>query len=389
MTGNPFAKATKERAKLRLALIGPSGSGKTYTALRIASHLKNGGGVAVVDTERGSASKYADLFAFDTLELASYNPERYIEAIDAAAAAGYAVLILDSLSHAWAGKDGLLEFVDQQTARSQSKNQYTEGWRKATPLHNRMIDAMIQAPLHLIVTMRTKSEYVMERDERGKTVPKKIGLQPVQRDGLEYEFDVVADLDMDNTLIVNKSRCPELTGKVFQKAGEDVAAILDAWLGRGVEPRERVAQKATEPEPVAVKPAGVSNRPYDAETCRAFVRSKSKVWLAENPARRDSWQTAKRDESALQPWTGKQVEQVASLMGKACDGDDQARHAVLNYLLGITTTTQISRQEANAIVALWAADNENGWTTNDFAAAEANAILMAVLVEAGQQALPL
>jgi hypothetical protein len=187
--------------------------------------------------------------------------------------------------------------------------------------------------------------------------------------------------------------CPDVfNGPVYTP--DELGEIVDGETGEVIDvtPTPVATPKAAptpQPEPVAVKPAGVSNRPYDAETCRAFVRSKSKVWLAENPARRDSWQTAKRDESALQPWTGKQVEQVAALMGKACDGDDQARHAVLNYLLGITTTTQISRQEANAIVALWAADNENGWTTNDFAAAEANAILMAVLVEAGQQALPL
>ena len=111
----PFTKATKQEAKLRLALAGPSGSGKTYTALQIATHL--GGPIALVDTERGSARKYADLFSFDVLELDSFHPERYIEAIHEAEEAGYAVLILDSLSHAWAGKDGALELVDKAAKR--------------------------------------------------------------------------------------------------------------------------------------------------------------------------------------------------------------------------------------------------------------------------------
>lgn len=235
-----FTKATKEQARLRMALIGPSGSGKTYTALRIASALKNGGRVALIDTERGSASKYADLFDFDTLSLAEFSPERYIEAIAAAQAAKFDVLIIDSLSHAWSSKGGILEFVDQATARSNSHNAYSEGWRKATPLHNRLVDSIIQADLHVIVTMRTKTEYVMEKDERtGKAAPRKIGLAPIQRDGLEYEFDVVGDINTDHVLVISKTRCPALTDQVFPLAGEDVAAVLKTWLGNGTAPKPK------------------------------------------------------------------------------------------------------------------------------------------------------
>lgn len=246
-----FQKATKRQARLRLALIGPAGSGKTYTALSIARHL--GAPVALVDTEHGSASKYADLFDFDTLELESFHPQKYIEAIRAAEAGGYAVLILDSLSHAWMGKDGALELVDRAAKRSQSQNTFA-AWRDVTPLHHQLVDTILGARLHIIATMRTKTEYVQEKDDRGKTVIRKIGLQPVQRDGLEYEFDVVADLDQDNSLIIGKTRCPALHGKLFSRAGQNIAGILVAWLTDGApapEPRRNGQAWTTNPKVLA------------------------------------------------------------------------------------------------------------------------------------------
>ncbi len=255
----PFKRASKKQAKLRMALIGPSGSGKTYTALAIASHL--GKNIALIDTERGSASKYADLFGFDVLELQSFSPETYIAAIGEAEKAGYDVLIIDSLSHGWSGKDGVLEFVDKVAKRSQSGNTFG-AWREATPLHNRLVDGMLSANIHIIATVRAKTEYVQEKDEKGHTVIRKLGLQPVQRDGLEYEFDVVADLDADNTLIVSKTRCPRLSGYMQTKAGQETAVILAAWLGEGAPaqtPAETPAPKA--PEPVAPPPPPADETP--------------------------------------------------------------------------------------------------------------------------------
>lgn len=225
-----FTKATKRQARGRVSLIGPSGSGKTYTALSIAKHL--GGRVALIDTERGSASKYANLFDFDTLILDSFHPERYIEAILAAEQAGYDILVIDSLSHAWSGKDGALELVDRAAKRDRSGNSFS-AWREVTPLHNKLVDAMLACRCHLIATMRSKTEYVQEKDDRGKTVIRKVGLAPIQRDGLEYEFDVVADLDIDNNLIVSKTRCPDLHGAVIPKAGQEIAETLRAWLTDG------------------------------------------------------------------------------------------------------------------------------------------------------------
>lgn len=228
-----FKKATKLQAKLRLALIGPAGSGKTYSALAIAKHL--GQKVAVLDTERGSASLYADLFDFDVMEITTFGPQAYIDAINAAQTAGYDVLVIDSLSHAWMGKEGILEMKDNAVKRG-AGNDFT-AWRDVTPAHNALVDAMLQADLHLIATMRAKTEYVMEKDDRtGKMVPRKVGLQPVQRDGLEYEFTVVGDMTPDNDLVIGKTRCYLLTGRVFNKPGEDVAAVLLGWLTDGTPP---------------------------------------------------------------------------------------------------------------------------------------------------------
>lgn len=254
----PFQRATKHESRLRAALLGPAGSGKTFTALKIARALVGPEGrIALMDTEHGSASKYADLFQFDSAAPDSFAVEVYLQTIQEAEDAGYDALIIDSLSHAWAGKGGLLEFVDQQAKRSQSNNTFG-AWREATPKHNQLIEAMLACRCHLIVTMRTKMEYVVDRDEKGKTTVRKVGMQPVQRDGLEYEFDVVADLDQDNNLIVTKTRCSALSGFVGHRVGEEVAAPLRAWLS-GAPATEKPAPKhvlgAREvPKPRAAEP---------------------------------------------------------------------------------------------------------------------------------------
>lgn len=231
MTG--FKKAERSAAKLRMALIGPSGSGKTMSALKIAQGL--GQRIAVIDTEHGSASKYAgDVADFDTLELSEYHPDHFIQGIQDAARAGYDVLIIDSLSHAWAGEGGVLTQVDQIAARQRTQGNSFGAWREATPLHNRLINAILAAPMHVICTMRAKTEYVQEKDDRGKTQIRKVGLAPVQRDGMEYEFDVVGDVDITHTLVITKSRYSPLSDRVIEKPGQELGAELGAWLGSGV-----------------------------------------------------------------------------------------------------------------------------------------------------------
>jgi hypothetical protein len=244
-----FKPAEKVKSLLRAALIGPSGSGKTYTALEMAKVLAPSGRVALVDTEHGSASKYADLFKFDVLELDNFAPKNYIEAIAEAEKAGYELLILDSLSHAWAGKGGILEFVDTETSKSKSGNAFTTGWRKATPEHNKLVEAILASRLHVIATMRSKVKYILEDDGRGHQAPKKVGMEPVQREGMEYEFDVVADMNMDNLLIIGKTRCPALAGKSYDKPTTEPALTLKNWLENGA------PAPAQEKKPEPTKPA--------------------------------------------------------------------------------------------------------------------------------------
>jgi nucleoside-triphosphatase THEP1 len=226
-----FKKATKSAAKLRLGLVGPAGSGKTMTALRIAHGL--GGRIAVIDTERGSASLYSGErgLDFDVLELDSYEAEHFVGAIRQAEQAGYEVLIIDSLSHAWAGKGGILEFVDQAAKRSGGGS--FSGWRDATPRHNQLVDAILGAKLHVICTLRSKVEHVIEQ-VNGRTQVRKVGLQPVQRDGLEYEFTVVADVTQDHELIITKTRAAWLKDKIIREAGEELGQQLAAWLSDGL-----------------------------------------------------------------------------------------------------------------------------------------------------------
>jgi hypothetical protein len=249
MTG--FKRATKAAAKLRLGLVGPAGSGKTYTALRIAHGL--GGRVAVIDTERGSASLYAGErgMEFDVIELDTYGVEKFIDGIKAAAEGGYSTLVIDSLSHAWAGKGGILEFVDNAGKRNQGGGNFG-AWRDATPRHNSLVDAILGAPLHIICTLRSKVEYVVE-NVGGRNQVRKVGMQPVQRDGLEYEFTVVGDVTQDHDLVVTKTRAAFLKDAVIREAGEELGKQLAEWLAAGADPA--TPKPADPPPPPEVRAA--------------------------------------------------------------------------------------------------------------------------------------
>lgn len=227
-------KATKRKSKLRLAFDGPAGSGKTFTALAVGTAMAKrlGGRVGLIDTERGSASLYADKFDFDVIELQDFAPDRYVEAIHALEDAGYAVIVIDSLSHAWEGKGGALDLKDRFARASKSKNEWA-AWRDVTPMHNRLVDSMLQSPKHVIATMRTHTEYVLEADEKGKQVPKKVGMAPIQRKGMDFEFTIVGDLDQQHVLTIGKTRCDAVDGQVYARPGADLAKILLDWLETG------------------------------------------------------------------------------------------------------------------------------------------------------------
>ena len=236
-----FKKAERKRSKLRLALCGPSGSGKTYSALQLAFGM--GGKVALIDTENGSASLYSHLGEFDVCEIAPpFTVQKYIEAIKGAEQAGYDVLVVDSLTHAWAGQGGLLEEVDKRASSSKSHNSYV-AWRDVTPMHNRLVDTILQSNLHMIVTMRSKTAYEMEKDANGKVAPVKKGMAPIQRDGLEYEFTVVLDLDNQKHVAeAGKDRTGLFDGKVFVPTHETGKELIE-WLDSGSEPSINQKQK--------------------------------------------------------------------------------------------------------------------------------------------------
>ena len=255
-----FKKATRKKLKARIAIDGPSGAGKTYTALRFAFALAGPTGrVAVIDTEHRSASKYEGEspdgvpFAFDVAELSYYEPNTYIQTIKESDRQGYDVLVVDSLSHAWDGVGGALDKVDK--AAEKSGNSFT-AWRDVTPQHRQLVESILACRSHIICTMRSKMEYVLEEtvNKAGKKVmtPRKVGMAPIQRQGVEYEFDVVADMDVDHCLAISKTRCPALDGAKATKPDANFLAPLVRWLGEGIEEEAAATEVAVPPPPPAV-----------------------------------------------------------------------------------------------------------------------------------------
>jgi hypothetical protein len=310
-----FRKAIKQESKLRLAIMGPSGSGKTYSALAIGTALAGDKPVAVLDTENGSASKYSDIFSFDVAEMhAPFHPDKFIKAIQEATEAGYGVLIIDSLSHAWSGTGGVLDLVDEAAKRSKSGNTYM-AWKEGTPIHNKLIDAIVQSGIHIIVTMRSKTEYVLVANDRGKQEPKKVGMAPVQRDNTEYEFDVVFDMDIENNAIVSKSRCPALTGRVIGKPGAQVAKVLADWLSG-----EPAQKPATPPQQAAT----VVEQPAATTTTQEAVAN---PFENEKP---QGDQPATDELEIINAWRGPLDAQIWAVKMGACQNEHHARESWVN-----------------------------------------------------------
>lgn len=231
-----FRKAERKKARARIALCAPAGGGKTHSALLMAKGL--GGKIALIDTENGSAEMETgkpNIPDFDVMTLKPpFDPQKYIDAIKMAEMNDYEVIIIDSLSHAWSGSGGLLEKKDQIADASSSKNSYF-AWRNVTPLHNQLIDAMLQSSSHIIGTMRTKTHYGTETDDRGKTVPVKLGLAPVQREGMDYEFTIVFDISQDKHIATcSKDRTSMFDNQQFVPTIETGKQIKD-WLEGGAD----------------------------------------------------------------------------------------------------------------------------------------------------------
>lgn len=227
--------AQRKRAKIKLGLQAPSGGGKTYSALLLAYGLcNNWEKIAVIDTENHSADLFSDLGAYKVLPLsAPYTPERYIEAIEACEADGMEVIIIDSASHEWAGKGGCLESHESEMSKMRFPNSFT-AWAVITPRHQAFIDKILQSSCHIICTFRSKSEYVlMERN--GKTVPQKVGMAPVTRDGFEFELTISFDLDLLHKAYCSKDRTRLFIDKdPFVITTETGKQILD-WCNNGVD----------------------------------------------------------------------------------------------------------------------------------------------------------
>lgn len=236
-----FQKATRKQAKLKIALTGPSGSGKTMSALRMAKAM--GKKIAVIDTENGSASLYADKFDFDTVNIEPpFTHDKYLRAIEAAERAGYDVIIVDSFSHAWSGEGGALDKKSMLDARGGGFN----NWQSVKRDYGHVKNAILHSTSHIITTIRSKQAYVLV-EENGKSKPQKIGLDPIAEPGIEYEYTVVFDLAADNTAMVSKTRIDFLkpiVGILTEKTGE----TLMTWLAGGVVAFEEKKDEPTQPE---------------------------------------------------------------------------------------------------------------------------------------------
>jgi hypothetical protein len=233
-----FTKAVRRRSKIRIAIAGPSGSGKTYSALMLAKGL--GGTIGLIDTEFQSAPLYSHLTDFDCVSLRPpYSPERYIKAIKAAEQAGYDNLIIDSFSHAWSGSGGILDMHSMEELKQ--KNGF-RAWREVTPKHNELVDTILQAPMNIIVTMRSKQDWVNEKDADGKWNVKKVGLAPVQREGVEYEFTLVFDVDhATHKATVSKTRIDGFDKRV-EVITEQMGRDIMGWMEEGAEVEKVPAQ---------------------------------------------------------------------------------------------------------------------------------------------------
>jgi hypothetical protein len=236
-----FHKAERKKGKLRLGIAGPAGSGKTYSALLMAFGMEGlgswrlapdlAGKIAMIDTERGSGELYDHLGNYDVCTIeAPFEPGKYVAAIKDAEKLGYETIIIDSLTHAWAGQGGLLDTHGKIADRGGNS---WAAWRKVTPQHNELVDAMLQSSCHIIATMRSKMEYA-QSEEGGKKTVKKLGMSPIQREGMEYEFTVFLDLDLNHVASSSKDRTSLFDGKYFTPAPETGITLIN-WLNNAPE----------------------------------------------------------------------------------------------------------------------------------------------------------
>jgi hypothetical protein len=217
-------KAERKQAVIKLALQGPAGSGKSFSSLLLANGLiGNWNQLAVIDTENNSSHLYSHLGKFNVLSLSEpFSPERYMEAIEECEKAGMKAIIIDSISQEWEGNGGIIE-----THGNMAGNSFTN-WNKVTPRHNAFVQKMLQSPCHIIATIRSKQDYVLT-DKNGKMVPEKVGLKGVTRDGMDYEFTVVLDLDIKHQAIASKDRTRLFSNPMPFMISEQTGNKIRTW----------------------------------------------------------------------------------------------------------------------------------------------------------------
>jgi len=219
-------QSERKQAKIKLAIQGAAGSGKTFSSLLLAFGITNNWQkIAVIDSENGSADLYAHLGQYNVLNLNNnYSPENYIEAIAICENAGMEVIIIDSISQSW---DFLLECHSGMAG-----NSFTN-WGKITPRQNAFIQRILQSRCHIICTMRTKQDYVLT-ERNGKMVPEKVGLKAIMREGVDYEFTIVFDVDMKHIANTSKDRTGLFMGKPEFAISDNTGKRILDWCNSGV-----------------------------------------------------------------------------------------------------------------------------------------------------------
>lgn len=238
-------KAQRKSIKVKLALTGPTGSGKTLSGLLLAKGL--GEKIGCIDTENGSASLYSDRLDFDVCNIsAPFTTEKYIEALQYFVKEKYDVVLIDSITHAWSGQGGLL---DQKQQLDQRGGSGFNNWARITSKHEAFKAALMQSPIHVIASMRSKMEYAQVQGDNGKTQIKKLGLAPEQRDGIEYDFSVVFDIAMNHEAEASKDRTGIFGDSIF-KINEEVGHKIKDWLSTAKsEPQQVVGQTTPQQQP--------------------------------------------------------------------------------------------------------------------------------------------
>lgn len=255
-----FQRAVVGQTKARVAFYGVGGSGKTTQALTLARSLAGPDGtIALLDTEGGSSSKYADAFVFDMdVMRPPFHPRRFVEVLESAAASGYAVFVADGISPFWSGAGGVQTIVDTSSKK----------WAEGTPAWQSLVNAIVLSPIHVVLTVRAKSDTLVDKDDRGKVQIRKVGLKPDAREGIEYEVDVLAYCDvLENLVTMEKTRLRGQMGMTLKPdRWLEWCEGYAAWLAAGAPaPPAPAAPPPPAPAPAAAPVAAPPPAPAPAD----------------------------------------------------------------------------------------------------------------------------